>query len=100
FARLVREGRPRVLLLENVHGLRHSHKGRDFQTVIRTLAELGYSVGWRVLNSKNFGVPQSRQRVYIVGCYRDGRGPSQILFETERREGNAEKGETNGKKLV
>ena len=100
FARLVGEGRPRVVLLENVHGLLSSHKGRDFQIVIRTLAELGYSVGWRVLNSKNFGVPQSRQRVYIVGCYRDDTGPTKILFEAERREGHVETLETNGKKPV
>ena len=100
FARLVGEGRPRVFLLENVHGLLHSHKGRDFETVVRTLAELGYSVGWRVLNSKNFGVPQSRQRVYIVGCYRDVEGPGRILFEPERREGDAAEGESNGKTIV
>ncbi len=90
FARLVGEGRPRVVLLENVHGLLSSHKGRDFEIVIRTLADLGYSVGWRVLNSKNFGVPQSRQRVYVVGCYRDVDGPGRILFEPERRERDAE----------
>ena len=90
FARLVGEARPRVVLLENVAGLLSSHRGRDFSTVIGTLAEFGYSVGWRVLNSKNFGVPQSRQRVYIVGCHRDVHGPGEILFEAERREGNAE----------
>ena len=38
-----------------------------FGVVVRTLAEFGYSVGWRVLNSRYFGVPQSRQRVYVVG---------------------------------
>ena len=100
FAGLIGEGRPRVVLLENVHGLLSSHKGRDFEVVIRTLAELGYSVGWRVLNSKNFGVPQSRQRVYIVGCYRDEQGPGQILFEAERSEGNAEESESDGKDSV
>jgi len=89
FARLIGEARPRVVLLENVAGLLSSHRGRDFATVIGTLAEFGYSVGWRVLNSKNFGVPQSRQRVYIVGCHRDVHGPGQILFEAERSSGNA-----------
>ena len=97
FARLVREGCPRVVLLENVHGLLNSHEGRDFGIVVQTLAEFGYSVGWRVLNSKNFGVPQSRQRVYIVGCYRDAGGPAKILFEPERREGDASESDTNGK---
>jgi len=87
FARLVGEGRPGVIFLENVHGLLNSHGGQDFEVVIRTLADLGYSVGWRLFNSKNFGVPQSRQRVYIVGCHRDRGGPAKILFEPERGEG-------------
>ena len=97
FAKLLGEARPRVVLLENVAGLLSSHRGRDFATVIGTLAEFGYSVGWRVLNSKNFGVPQSRQRIYIVGCHRDIHGPGQILFEDERSGGDAEKGKSNGK---
>lgn len=96
FARLVGEARPRVILLENVAGLLSSHHGRDFSTVIGTLAEFGYSVGWRVLNSKDFGVPQSRQRVYIVGCYRDIEGPGKILFEAERCEGDAKTSKSNG----
>lgn len=96
FAELVGEARPRVVLLENVAGLLSSHRGRDFATVIRTLGDFGYSVGWRVLNSKNFGVPQSRQRVYIVGCHRDFEGPGKILFEGECGEGNATPGKSNG----
>ena len=100
FARLIGEARPRVVLLENVAGLLSSHRGKDFGVVIRTLAEFGYTVGWRVFNSKNFGVPQSRQRVYIVGCYRDVHGPGQILFESERGEGNDSPRRSNGKKSV
>lgn len=92
FADLLRARPPQVLLLENVPGLLSSHGGRDFGTVIRTLADIGYSLGWRVLNSKNFGVPQSRSRIYIVGCYNDHRGPIEILFESECGEGNVEKG--------
>lgn len=83
FARLVGERLPRVLLIENVPGLLSSHGGRDFGIVIRTLADLGYSVGWRVLNSRHFGVAQSRQRVFIVGCHRDRGGPTSILLEPE-----------------
>jgi DNA (cytosine-5)-methyltransferase 1 len=100
FARLVGEGRPRVLLIENVHGLLNSHRGRDLETVVRTLAELGYAVGWRTLNSKDFGVPQSRQRIYIVGCYRDWRGPSAILFEPERSDRDAKTGRPHGKRPI
>jgi DNA (cytosine-5)-methyltransferase 1 len=89
FARLVGDSRPRVLVVENVPGLLSSHEGRDFGTVLGTLAELGYSLAWRLLNSKNFGVPQSRQRVFLVGCHRDGLGAAQILFEPERGERDA-----------
>jgi len=100
FARLLEAGRPRVLLIENVPGLLSSHGGRDFGIVVRTLADLGYGVGWRVLNSRYFGVPQSRQRVYIVGCYRDWRGPGEILFESERSEGDDAPCGSDGQKPV
>ncbi len=100
FAKRIEEYLPRIVLLENVPGLLSSHGGRDFQIVIRTLAELGYAVGWRVLNSKNFGVPQSRQRVYIVGCYRDWRAVGEILFEPQCRKRNNLKGRQDGKKSV
>ena len=93
FARLLEQHSPRVVLLENVAGLLSSHEGRDFAVVTHTLAQLGYSVGWRVLNSQHFGVPQSRQRVFIVGCYRDRTGPLKILFEPN---GSARHYPTNG----
>ena len=98
FARLLEQHSPRVVLLENVAGLLSSHEGRDFAVVTRTLAELGYSVGWRVLNSQHFGVPQSRQRVFIIGCHRDRSGPLQILFEPNGGTGNTEKNRQNGTK--
>jgi DNA (cytosine-5)-methyltransferase 1 len=98
FTRLVGEGKPRVIVIENVAGLLSSHQGKDFGVLLSTLAELGYAVGWRTLNSKNFGVPQSRQRVYIVGCYRDARGPGKILFESECSEGNHAAGRQDGEK--
>ncbi len=97
FARLVDEGRPRVLVVENVPGLLSSHKGRDFGIVLGTLADLGYSLGWRVLNSKDFGVPQSRQRVYLVGSHRNWNGAAEILFEPERGTRDVTTGGSNGK---
>lgn len=98
FHRLLEQGRPRVFLIENVPGLLSSHGGRDFHLIVRALAELGYGVGWRVLNSKDFGVPQSRQRVFIVGSYGEGRGPAEILFEPECREGDSSESGSNGAK--
>lgn len=66
-ARVARAKRPAYLLLENVPGLLSHDGGRTFAAILGTLDELGYHVEWQVLNSKDFGVPQSRKRVYIIG---------------------------------
>ena len=79
-ARLAAEKRPHYLLLENVPGLLSHDTGRTFQTILNTLDELGYDVAWQVLNSKDFGVPQSRNRVYIVGYLRDGCAGEVLAF--------------------
>jgi DNA (cytosine-5)-methyltransferase 1 len=65
--RILRCKRPRLFVLENVKGLLSHDDGRTFKTIIATLAELGYSVEWQVLNSQTFGLPQSRERVIIIG---------------------------------
>ena len=69
-ARIAKEKRPKYLLLENVKGLLSHDKGRTFKTILSTLTELGYDLQTMVLNSKNFGVPQNRERVFIVGHLR------------------------------
>ena len=66
--------RPQYLFLENVKGLLNHENGITFETIISTLDELGYDVEWQVLNSKNFGVPQNRERVFIIGHLRGGSG--------------------------
>jgi DNA (cytosine-5)-methyltransferase 1 len=65
--------RPRLLFLENVKGLLNHDGGNTFETIISTLDELGYYVEWQVLNSKDFGVPQNRERVFIIGHLRGER---------------------------
>lgn len=65
--------RPKYLFLENVRGLLNHENGITFETIISTLDELGYNVEWQVLNSKNFGVPQNRERVFIIGHLRGER---------------------------
>ena len=65
--------RPKYLFLENVRGLLNHDGGATFETIIRTLDGLGYDVEWQVLNSKNFGVPQNRERVFIIGHLRGRR---------------------------
>jgi DNA (cytosine-5)-methyltransferase 1 len=92
FMRLVRGRLPRAIILENVHGLLSSHGGRDFTIVLKALDELGYGVAWRVLNSKDFGVPQQRRRVYIVAMHRDARSAGEVLFEPECSSWNSKKG--------
>lgn len=65
--RRVEAGNPvSVVFLENVKGLRGHDKGNTLSRIIRTLEELGYSVATQVLNSKNFGIPQNRERLFIV----------------------------------
>lgn len=69
-ARIARSKQPRLLVLENVKGLLSHDDGRTFHTILSTLDEIGYDAEWEVLNSKHFGVPQNRERVFIVGHLR------------------------------
>ena len=70
-ARIAAVKKPKYLFLENVPGLLNHDEGRTFETILRTLDGLGYNVCWQVLNSKNFGGPQSRNRVFIIGYNRE-----------------------------
>lgn len=70
-ARIAEAKRPPYLLFENVPGLLSHDSGRTFATILRTLDELGYDVAWQVLNSKDFGLAQSRRRTYIAGYLRE-----------------------------
>lgn len=73
---------PKWFLLENVPGLFSSGEGRDFGLVIASLADLGYGVAWRVLDSQYFGLAQRRERVFIVGSLGSLRS-GEVLFEPE-----------------
>ncbi|MCI0563499.1 MAG: DNA (cytosine-5-)-methyltransferase [Nitrososphaera sp.] len=98
FVRLLRGSLPRAVILENVHGLLSSHGGRDFAIILKALDELGYGVAWRVLNSKYFGIPQQRRRVFIVGLHRDPRSAAEVLFEPECGDWNPSTRKPNGQK--
>jgi DNA (cytosine-5)-methyltransferase 1 len=88
-ARIVAAKRPKLLLLENVKGLLSHQEGRTFGTILSTLDELGYDLQWEVLNSKNFGVPQNRERVFIVGHLRGEPRPKIFSLKSNDR-GNSE----------
>ncbi len=87
-SRILEDKRPRYFLLENVKGLLSHDKGKTFQKILKILTDIGYRVQWQVLNSKDFGVPRNRERVFIIGYLR-GNSRQQIFPIT----GNA--GETN-----
>jgi len=72
--RIAESKRPALLLLENVKGLLSHDRGRTFTVILQSLDELGYWVEWQVLNSKHFGVPQNRERVFIIGHLRGTSG--------------------------
>lgn len=76
--RILEAKKPETLLLENVRGLLSNDKGRTFQTIIRLLTNIGYDLQWQVLNTKDFGVPQNRERVFIVG-HLGGRSRRQVF---------------------
>lgn len=72
------ENRPEWLIYENVKGMLSSNRGGDFGAILLEMGELGYDTEWQLFNTKNFGVPQNRERVYTVGHLRS-RGRKQIF---------------------
>jgi len=83
--------KPRYLFLENVKGLLNHEGGATFETIIRTLDELGYDVEWQVFNSKNF-VAQNRERVFIIGHLRGA--STRKIFPLIGEEGSVDKKST------
>lgn len=70
-ARIASEKQPKVLLLENVKGLVGHDKGKTLDMIIKTLNDIGYRVDFEVLNSKYFGVPQNRERIFVLAIRED-----------------------------
>jgi len=76
--RLARERKPRYLFLENVAGLLSHDGGNTFTTILQSFADNGYNVQWALLNTKDFGLPHNRERVFFVGSLR-GQPPPEIF---------------------
>lgn len=89
-ARAAEQIKPQLLFLENVKGLLNHDKGNTFRTILSTLDELGYDAEWQLLNSKDFGVPQNRERVFIIGHLRESSGRE--VFPIEGKNGHAHSG--------
>lgn len=84
FAEVVRicaAHKPEVIFCENVKGLTNHDHGRTFRVIVGAFEEIGYKVFHKVLNSKDFGVPQNRERIYIV-CFRNDIAPERFDFPT------------------
>ncbi|MCZ2147985.1 MAG: DNA cytosine methyltransferase [Bryobacterales bacterium] len=88
FCRLAGRLRPRWIVWENVPGVLSSNGGRDFESIVGTLADLGYGCAWRVLDAQFLGVPQRRRRVFVVGHLGDWRRAAAVLLERESLRGN------------
>lgn len=83
-ARIIRHHKPKLVLLENVKGFLSHDKGNTFQVVKSILEKLGYEVHAKVLNAKDFGVPQNRERIYIVAINRKLTNSSPFTFPSSR----------------
>ena len=80
FARMMKAKKPKFAIFENVKGLLNHDGGKTYETILQTLNELGYDAQWATLNTKFHGLPQNRERVYIVANLRE-RSSTKILFE-------------------
>jgi DNA (cytosine-5)-methyltransferase 1 len=87
-ARILKTKQPRLFVLENVKGLLNHDKGETFTTILQTIDELGYDVQWQLLNSKHFGVPQNRERVFFVGHLRGTSRPEVFPIRESNQEIN------------
>jgi DNA (cytosine-5)-methyltransferase 1 len=79
-ARILRAKRPDRFVFENVKGLLSHDNGRTLKIILAALAKLGYDVQWQMLNSRHFGVPQNRERIFLVGHSRRTPGPEVFPF--------------------
>jgi len=88
YARIVNTIRPRWFIWENVVGALSTNGGRDFGTLLTTMAKFGYRLQWRVLDAQFFGVAQRRRRVFLVGYLGNKENWERVLFEPNCGKGN------------
>ena len=69
--RIIKDKQPKYILLENVKGILSHNDGNSFERICECICELGYAIDFEILNSKNFGVPQNRERIFIIGIRLD-----------------------------
>lgn len=99
FHRIVKECKPRWVVVENVPGLLSASDGSDFLTVIRGLDQCGYGVAWRVLDAQYFGLAQRRRRVFVVASLGNA-SCAQVLFEPESLSGDFAPSREEGQRVA
>src|SRR5690625_63569 len=83
-ARIAKEKRPKALLLENVKGLVNHDKGRTLDVMIESLNEIGYEVEYKILDTRDFGIPHGRERTYIIASQSKTNILSNLLYRVLR----------------
>ena len=86
FIRCLRDKKPSYFLWENVKGVLSSRSGWDFANILCAFSESGYNLWWQVLNAKDFGVPQNRERIFVIGFREES--PKEVFFERQSNEVN------------
>ena len=71
YCQYVKHFKPKAFVFENVRGILSSKQGQDFKIICSSFEEVGYNLFWRILNAADFGVPQQRERVFLVGVRKD-----------------------------
>jgi len=94
-ARVLQAKKPAYFVLENVKGLLSHEEGKTFSVIIETLEELGYDIEWILHNSRFHGVPQNRERIFIIGSIRGKRRPEILPFRCSNCEDNEESGQSD-----
>jgi len=84
FLQILKEKKPNEFIFENVKGILSSNKGDDFKAICKMFLFFGYEIDYMLVNSKNFGVPQNRERVYVVGSKTGKKSIFPILFNNKR----------------
>ncbi len=82
YVRLVKEMQPKVFIYENVYGLTRHDKGKTWSIMQQVFEELGYSFKFKILDSRNFGIPQGRRRIFVVG-FKDSESCDKFKFPEE-----------------
>jgi DNA (cytosine-5)-methyltransferase 1 len=101
FIDLVGAVRPEWFVWENVPGVLSMGNGSVFEQILWSFSQYGYGLAWRVLDAQNFGVPQRRRRIFLVGHISgDPRRPGEVLFEQEGLRRDIEKGEEERKEIA